>query len=337
MNFKEFLIYKFLSRTPESRKKNIDKATIEFFGILTALILIFLIWLYYPSFITWMDQPARNNIIPFKLSEIKNERVDPNNFQKVGENFGTYGDSYGSLNTLFSGFAFAILIISLFMQRQELKEQRKELEAQRLEIKQSNDIAEAQRKITEQQATLIEKQIKDSKIQSFYQTLFKYLDEKNRKIESLDNLTITSFNLFESFLSSFHEELAGYGDSSYFDSMSDQNFDSLVSESFTIAYENTDSNLKNLNFDKYMNFIFNFIKNHKDLGIENDAINIVISFLSLNEIIYLSYLGIYDIDLHENIEHYSLLRQFNNLDIVNNYFITIIRKKYSEKSFILTR
>ncbi|OON25480.1 hypothetical protein BI372_14230 [Acinetobacter pittii] len=45
--------------------------------------------------------------------------------QQIGDNYGTYGDSYGSLNTLFSGLAFAALFISLLLQRRELEAQRK--------------------------------------------------------------------------------------------------------------------------------------------------------------------------------------------------------------------
>lgn len=40
---------------------------------------------------------------------------------------GLYGDSYGAINTLFSGFAFAGLIIAILLQREELQLQRKEL------------------------------------------------------------------------------------------------------------------------------------------------------------------------------------------------------------------
>lgn len=195
MNIINKIIDMLLSSTPKNKTKETDKSLTEFFGILAALTIIFLIWVYYPTFIIWMDRPNINIQIPLKLSEMGNSPINPNNFHEVGERFGTYGDSYGSLNTLFSGFAFAILIISLFMQRQELKEQRKELEAQRHEIKESNNIAEAQRKITEQQAVLIEQQITDSKIQSFYQLLFKYIDEKNRKISDLRASDVTGLSL----------------------------------------------------------------------------------------------------------------------------------------------
>lgn len=41
---------------------------------------------------------------------------------------GTFGDSFGSLNALFSGMAFAGLVVTLFMQRKELSLQRLDLE-----------------------------------------------------------------------------------------------------------------------------------------------------------------------------------------------------------------
>lgn len=44
---------------------------------------------------------------------------------------GTFGDSFGTLNTLFSGLAFAGIIISIILQSRELKETRKELQGQK--------------------------------------------------------------------------------------------------------------------------------------------------------------------------------------------------------------
>lgn len=42
------------------------------------------------------------------------------------EGKGQYGDSFGALNTLFTGLAFAGLIVTILLQRQELKAQHKE-------------------------------------------------------------------------------------------------------------------------------------------------------------------------------------------------------------------
>ena len=44
---------------------------------------------------------------------------------------GTFGDSFGVLNTLFSGLAFAGIIVSIKMQSDEMREQRKELQKQK--------------------------------------------------------------------------------------------------------------------------------------------------------------------------------------------------------------
>lgn len=48
---------------------------------------------------------------------------------------GTFGDSFGFVNTLFSGFAFAGVIYAILLQRKELQLQRQELMETRIEIK----------------------------------------------------------------------------------------------------------------------------------------------------------------------------------------------------------
>jgi len=55
---------------------------------------------------------------------------------------GLFGDSFGALNTLFTGLAFMVLIFTILIQRKELNLQRKELKLQR---KATQDFAEAQR------------------------------------------------------------------------------------------------------------------------------------------------------------------------------------------------
>ena len=48
---------------------------------------------------------------------------------------GTFGDSFGLLNALFSGLAFAGLIVAILLQREELSLQRQELKETRAELK----------------------------------------------------------------------------------------------------------------------------------------------------------------------------------------------------------
>lgn len=52
---------------------------------------------------------------------------------------GTFGDMFGAINTLFSGLAFAGIIIAIFLQSKELELQRKELELTRAELHRSSD------------------------------------------------------------------------------------------------------------------------------------------------------------------------------------------------------
>jgi nitrogen regulatory protein PII len=65
---------------------------------------------------------------------------------------GTFGDMFGSVNTLFSGLAFAGVIYAiilqrneLFLQRQELKQTRFELEGQKIQLKEQNENIRLQR------------------------------------------------------------------------------------------------------------------------------------------------------------------------------------------------
>lgn len=80
-------------------------------------------------------------------------------------NPGLYGDQFGALNTLFTGFAFAILIVTLIMQRHELKLQREELKLQREEFIKMKDVYRKQQ------------------IDTFF---FNMLEHRNSMIKNLD-------------------------------------------------------------------------------------------------------------------------------------------------------
>lgn len=69
-------------------------------------------------------------------------------------NSGVFGDSFGALNALFSGWAFAGIIITIFMQREELKLQRNELSLQRVETKRLADAQEASKEALRKTARL---------------------------------------------------------------------------------------------------------------------------------------------------------------------------------------
>lgn len=57
---------------------------------------------------------------------------------------GVFGDSFGALNTLFSGLAFTGIIISIFLQSQELNETRKDINRQTKEFESQTDALKKQ-------------------------------------------------------------------------------------------------------------------------------------------------------------------------------------------------
>lgn len=64
---------------------------------------------------------------------------------------GIFGDMFGSINSLFSGFAFAGIIYTIYLQRKELKLQRLELKETRKELERSANAQEKSEKAMEKQ------------------------------------------------------------------------------------------------------------------------------------------------------------------------------------------
>ncbi|MFW1924803.1 hypothetical protein [Acinetobacter ursingii] len=252
---------------------------------------------------------------------------------KAWSDLGTFGDTYGALNTLFSGLAFAVLILSLFLQRKELEAQRIELEAQRHEIKESNAIAEAQRKITEQQATLIEQQISDSKVQAFYQLLFKYLDEKNRKIEHIQHESLLGNRGLKIFSHEILYELKStFLTIETFRSYEEEILDSTFSELLTTAHNRTNHLILEMEYVEFTNFILRFIEMHEHLGILEHAIKTFISYQTIDEMHCMAYLAYDDEKLTEYIKKYALLRKVNTFED-DELFLAFIERLYGADSY----
>jgi hypothetical protein len=55
---------------------------------------------------------------------------------------GNFGDSFGDINALFSGFAFAGIIYTILLQKKELSQQRQELADTRVELRRAADAQE---------------------------------------------------------------------------------------------------------------------------------------------------------------------------------------------------
>lgn len=80
--------------------------------LILMIFLIPVVWFYYPQFI--------GHQISFIEVVFKDGKPDPNEF----------GDLYGALNTLFSGFAFLGIVVSIFIQSEELSDTRREIKSQ---------------------------------------------------------------------------------------------------------------------------------------------------------------------------------------------------------------
>jgi len=65
---------------------------------------------------------------------------------------GLFGDMFGGINALFSGFAFLGVIYAIILQREELRLQRKELKMTREELKRTAEAQEKSEKALSKQA-----------------------------------------------------------------------------------------------------------------------------------------------------------------------------------------
>jgi hypothetical protein len=68
---------------------------------------------------------------------------------------GNLGDSFGGINALFSGFAFAGIIYTILLQKKELTLQRKELEDTRVELRRTADAQERSERAFQKQVEVM--------------------------------------------------------------------------------------------------------------------------------------------------------------------------------------
>lgn len=143
-----------------------------FKNIMLPFLAVYIIWVTYPKTIFWPI--SFDYILNDSVSVKSNETPDEIEINTDGYDFvrdlGTFGDVFGSLNTLFSGLAFAGIIISIRLQSSELQETRNEMARQSKQF--------------ESQANALEKQV-------FENTFFQLLEFNNEIINSanIDQMT----------------------------------------------------------------------------------------------------------------------------------------------------
>lgn len=89
------------------------------------------------------------------------------------EQRGQFGDSFGAVNSLFSGLAFAGIIYTIVLQRNELELQRQELTYTRRELERAASAQEESEKSLKEQSRLMEEQAKLMRDQ------IKFMEEQN--------------------------------------------------------------------------------------------------------------------------------------------------------------
>jgi|GEM_PF-3841340 len=105
-------------------------------------------------------------------------------------NLGLVGDSYGALNTLFSGLAFAGLIGTIFMQSRELQLQREELKLSRVEQKEAVKQFESQSLSLLSQLKTMEKDQTSVMFNNLFGTLNNCLNSI-RSVEEIKNSSVS--------------------------------------------------------------------------------------------------------------------------------------------------
>ena len=102
--------------------------------------------------------------------------INPNN---SSNDFAQFGDSYGGLNTLFSGLAFAGILISLRLQSKDLELNRGELKLTREELELTRQEIGGQTIQLKAQADLMQKQTEQVSKQAFEATFFQMMSLHN--------------------------------------------------------------------------------------------------------------------------------------------------------------
>lgn len=110
------------------------------FGMIVVVVL--LIWI-----LTWVQLHYVDDVLPQYLADGE----EPTNASDRLTAFGVSGDVFGFANAVFSALAFAIIIVTMRMQMEELSEQRKELRLTRHVFKQQRKEMKDQNRLLKQQ------------------------------------------------------------------------------------------------------------------------------------------------------------------------------------------
>jgi len=192
---------------------------------------------------------------------------------------GTFGDMFGATNALFSGFAFAGLIVAILLQKEELRLQREELSETREVLKDQKD------QFIEQNKTL--------RKQSFEDTFFQLMRLYNDIISSLDtrsprntkiivtgrDVFIAWYELFQRYVGDQLSRLSKAGEKAV-------QFEEVIHDEYLKCYEANKSDLSH-----YFLTLYNIVKfvHLSDMDNKKFYTDILRAQLSSYELLFLHY------------------------------------------------
>ncbi len=184
---------------------------------------------------------------------------------------GVFGDSFGVLTSWFSGLAFAGIIFTIFLQKEELKLQREELKSTR---------------------EVLQSQVKETKHQSFENTFFQMLRLHNDIVNSIDirsegAVTVSGRDCFEQFFGRLGRAYRIRGQLVYIAKHGEFSSEADRIESAYLSFW-TDNQQDLGHYFRYLYTIFKFIHNSE---VDNKKFysNIIRSLLSDNELLVIFY------------------------------------------------
>lgn len=232
---------------------------------------------------------------------------------------GTFGDMFGSINALFSGLAFAGIIFTVLLQRQELQLQRHELKLQREEIIESRKELTGQRQQLEQQSQTFF-------LQRFEGTFFQLFNQFRETARTYKASTTKAEGKV-----GFQHTLVAFKGRMRIDQREGAQFEENINRAYAALIEDP-GNSDLVRYYKALFSVLSFIDRAKTLDARFYS-NLVRSELSQGEVILLAYIGLTDIarpKLKPLIERYTMLKHIPNQVLFEN--IPLL-KAYSRSAF----
>lgn len=283
---------------------------------------IFYFWNIYPDILIDRDSQtvSKQTQLAWTIEGLftpQSTTEEMSKFEEFGSRYGTFGDSYGSLNTLFTGFAFSGLIISIFIQLLELRQTRKELSGQKQALLGQQEEFQKQTQILENQQKIIDNQFKESQKQNFVNQFYSLLEQRNNLLKNItlhhNDINYNGNRVLLEYVSHFREVIENYNREKYNLKTHDKKHFHSEWDRFTKSkFGNYDYQVKN--YLKFYTIIFNLISNSASI---NDSekkiyINIVKSFISIDEQCLLIWLGISQNRFRIICNKYALLDEIYN-------------------------